>query len=67
MPKTSPKSKFLQIRLSETMQARYMKALAFRGFNKSEHLTAEIMKFVEAAEKQQQKDLQILKNHLDKL
>lgn len=67
MPKTSPKSKFLQIRLSETMQARYMKALAFRGLNKSEHLTAEIMKFVEAAEKQKQKDLEILKNHLDKL
>lgn len=45
------KSKFLQIRISDTLKRRYEEALKADGITKSDHINSMILRFVEEYEK----------------
>lgn len=55
------KGKWIQVRITDTLKDRYTRALAVKSeemgteYSQTDHLTAEIIKFVQAMEKQQQK------------
>lgn len=52
---TVHKSKFLQIRITDTLKQRYEKALHASGITKSDHLNSTILRYVEDYEKKAKK------------